>query len=109
MIRYVNEITSVFTFLILCSNFVLMINMWFNKVKTPETEQNERIAKLETELKNVKADMDDKDSRLRVLEEGNVITQRSLLALMSHAINGNDTIKLQSAKDELEKYLTARK
>jgi hypothetical protein len=33
------------------------------------------------------------------------VTQQALLALMSHAINGNDIDKLSRAKDDLESYL----
>lgn len=101
--------TSLLTFALLISNFLLMLNMWFTKLKSPEDTQNERIEKLEKEMTDLKLSLEEKDSRVLLLEEGTVIIQRSLLALMSHAINGNDIAKLQSAKNDLEEYLTARR
>lgn len=101
--------TPLLTFALLISNFLLMLSMWINKIKAPEDTQNERIEKLEKEMTDLKLSLEEKDSRVLLLEEGTVIIQRSLLALMSHAINGNDIAKLQSAKNDLEEYLTARR
>ena len=49
--------------------------------------------------------LDRDNRRLNSLDEGNRVTQQALLALMSHAINGNDIDKLTRAKDDLESYL----
>lgn len=46
--------------------------------------------------------------RIEVLEEGNKITQRALLALMSHAIDGNDVEALRKARNDLNEYLINR-
>ena len=48
---------------------------------------------------------DDKE-RLDGIDRSNKVTQKALLALLSHAINGNDMDNLQRAKDDLEDYLT---
>ncbi len=109
MPQAVNTITTILTFLILISNFILMLNMWFTKLKSPEDEQNERIAKLETKYNSLEDALKEKDSRVRLLEEGNVVIQRALLALMSHAINGNDVDRLSTAKEDMERYLTSIK
>lgn len=49
----------------------------------------------------------DKD-RIDVMEEGNRIMQRAMLALLSHGIDGNDVDSLKTAKNELQKYLIER-
>lgn len=107
--HFIDYTTPLLTFALLISNFLLMLSMWINKIKAPEDTQNERIEKLEKEMTDLKLSLEEKDSRVLLLEEGTVIIQRSLLALMSHAINGNDIAKLQSAKNDLEEYLTARR
>ena len=84
------------------------INVWC-LCRTWSEEFSEYIEKLEKEMTDLKLSLEEKDSRVLLLEEGTVIIQRSLLALMSHAINGNDIAKLQSAKNDLEEYLTARR
>ena len=78
------------------------------KMKAPEKSQNERIAKLEKKMERVDQLFDNDNQRLKALEEGNIITQQSILALLSHAINGNDVDSLKDAKTDLEKYLTRR-
>ena len=45
------------------------------------------------------------NDRLTVVEEGNKVIMRALIAIMRHEINGNSTDKLQSALDELNEYL----
>jgi hypothetical protein len=71
----------------------------------PENVQNSRLDVLEAQVKEFAEYLDRDNRRLNTLDEGNRVTQRALLALMSHAINGNDTDKLTRAKDDLEEYL----
>ena len=47
-------------------------------------------------------------NRLNQLEEGNIITQRALLALLAHGIDGNDIEAMRKAKAELTDYLIER-
>ena len=54
-------------------------------------------------------DMLDRDNkRLRELEEGNKVIMQSMLALMSHELDGNHTEQLRKAKEDLEAYLIQR-
>ena len=43
-----------------------------------------------------------------ILEEGNRVNQRCMLALLSHDIDGNEVEGLKTAKDELQKFLINR-
>ena len=47
-------------------------------------------------------------NRLNKLEEGNIVTQRALLALLAHGIDGNDVEAMRKAKAELTDYLIER-
>lgn len=46
--------------------------------------------------------------RLESIEEGNRVTQKVLLALVSHALDGNDVEALREAKKDMEQYLINR-
>lgn len=78
------------------------------KAKAPEKNQNERIDKLEKEMEKFKQFFENDNRRLKKLEDGNIVTQQALLALLSHALNGNDIESLKKAKGHLENYLTGK-
>lgn len=75
------------------------------KMKQPEKSQNERLDELEKIVKRHDELFNCDNVRLGELEEGNKVTQQAILALLSHAINGNDTDKLTKARDTLQQYL----
>ncbi len=89
------------------------------KAKSPNKAQDEKIAALEDEVEKIKEEMRENKknldrrfntdkSRLDSIDEANAVTQTAILALLSHAINGNDKEALQRAKADLENYLTHR-
>jgi len=59
-------------------------------------------------VKQLKDYLDNDNRRIKTIEAGNRITQQALLALMSHALNGNDVDKLEKARDDLQEYLIAK-
>jgi len=79
---------------------------------SPDGQQNEKIAEMDKRLVVVEQAIirhgelfrNDK-MRLEAIEESNRVTQEALLALLSHAIDGNDVGRCVKAKDALEKYL----
>ena len=78
------------------------------KIKEPEQRQNERIEALEKQMEKYSKFFDNDNKRLLELEKGNTVTQQALLALLSHALNGNDVDGLKKAKGDLESYLISR-
>jgi len=78
------------------------------KAKEPEKNQDDRIASLELKVAKFEKYFDNDNKRLVELEKGNIVTQQALLALLSHALNGNDLDSLKDAKAKLEKYLLNR-
>lgn len=80
----------------------------YKAAKAPDERQNERIKALETQTETYKRYFDDDKKRLESLEEGNRITQRALLALLSHGIDGNDVQAMRDAKEDLQNFLIKR-
>ena len=82
------------------------------KLKEPENVQNKKISDMEAKMKSLEDRLtkheeyfNNDNKRLLAIEEGNRVTQKALLALMSHAINGNDIQKLKEAENDLREYL----
>ncbi len=46
--------------------------------------------------------------RIEQIEEGNKVTQKALLALLSHAVDGNNIEQLKKAENDLTQYLIDR-
>lgn len=89
------------------------------KAKSPNKAQDEKIAALEDAVEDIKKKIEENEkkhdtrfntdkSRLDNIDEANAVTQTAILALLSHAINGNDKEALKRAKIDLEDYLTHR-
>ena len=78
------------------------------KAKAPNEKQNQRLEELEKKVAKHDEFFANDDKRLENIEIGNRITQRALLALLSHGIDGNDVDGLKQAKEELQHYLIER-
>lgn len=96
------------TAILTVGNAGLVIATIVGKAKAPNKAQNERISQLELRMDKVEYHVDNDNNRIKSTEEGNKVTQKALLALMSHALNDKDDSKLLEAKDELERYLINR-
>jgi len=75
------------------------------RARQPEESQNKRIEDLEKKVERFEQLFDNDNKRLIELEKGNRVTQQALLALLSHALNGNDVDSLKKAKAKMENYL----
>lgn len=71
----------------------------------PNQTQNARLDALEAWKVEVENRLETGNRHFESIDQGNRVTQEALLALMSHAINGNDVEKLKEAKAKLENYL----
>lgn len=76
--------------------------------KAPTKALEGRVAALEGTVKAYEDYFANDKRRLDVLEEGNRVTQKAILALLSHGIDGNDVEGLKAAKKELQEYLIER-
>ena len=78
------------------------------KMSDPQRKLDERITKMEERLARHDELLGKDKARLEAIEEGNRVTQRAILALLEHGIDGNNVEAMRSAKDELTKYLIER-
>lgn len=82
-----------------------IISVIVTKVKSPNVRQDERITFLETRTDQIEKHLDNDNKRLQEIEKGNRITQQSILALMRHAIDGNNIDQLREAESNMQEYL----
>ena len=76
--------------------------------KAPNDRQDERLAALEDHMKEVDEYLALDKRRLDTMDEGNRVTQRALLALLAHGIDGNNVEQMEKAKSALEEHLINR-
>lgn len=80
--------------------------------ESPEGKQDDKIADIEKRLVAIEQAiirhtelLDNDKSRFETIEAGNYVTQEALLALLSHAIDGDDDLQLRKARENLQQYL----
>ena len=73
--------------------------------KAPNAEQDKRLAELEKHMEKVDDFLAKDKARLDGIDESTRVTQRALLALLAHGIDGNHQKQMEEAKKELELHL----
>lgn len=113
------------TFLALCgaiitiSAAITVIIKAVEKLRQPNKKQDERLDKVEQDIKSIKERLRDGDhqfyldtERMGKIEtsqkEINIIIIESLQALTKHAIDGNDVESLRESKKRLDDFLTEK-
>lgn len=76
--------------------------------KAPNAEQDRQLAELQEWRKGVDEKLDNDNKRIIKQQDSDRVTQRALLALLAHGIDGNHQKQMQEAKDELEKHLICK-
>ena len=94
--------------IVLLSNAAEKIAKAWKTAKAPNALQDERLDKVEKHLEEVDNFLAIDKKRLDSLDEGNRATQRALLALLDHGIDGNNITQMQHAKEELQNHLINR-
>lgn len=84
----------------------------YDKIKAPEKAQDKRLELIELKLESHDKILEkyqefftNDDNRFKSIERSNKVTQNALLALLKHALNGNDVDALKEAEKGLEAYL----
>lgn len=93
---------------VLLSNAVEKIAKAVHTAKAPNARQDKRLDKVEKHLEEVDNYLAADKKRLDTLDVGNRATQRALLALLDHGIDGNNIEQMQHAKEELQNHLINR-
>jgi len=83
-------------------NWVIRI---IGAVKAPNAEQDRRLLKLEQHMEQVDSFLAKDKERLDGIDDSTRVTQRALLALLAHGIDGNHQHQMEEAKQELENHL----
>lgn len=94
--------------LVLLSNAAEKIVKAIKVARAPNDQQNERLDALEAWRKEVDSKLTHDHERFEDLSHGERVTQRALLALLDHGIDGNNIEQMQHAKEELQNHLINR-
>ena len=74
-------------------------------IKAPNAEQDKRLSNLEKHMEEVDGYLANDKKRLDGIDDSTRVTQRALLALLAHGIDGNHQHQMEEAKQELELHL----
>lgn len=95
------------TFLIVAAVLISFVMLCWNLI-----DKIRAARKPKDELQGWQRETDEKlkrdKERLDILEDGNKVICRGILALLSHEINGNSTDKLKASQSEITNYLIDR-
>jgi plasmid rolling circle replication initiator protein Rep len=94
--------------IVLLSNAAEKIGKGIRAAKAPNAKQDERLTDLEEWRKGVDSKLESDKKHLDAIDEGNRATQRALLALLDHGIDGNNIKQMQDAKEALQSHLINR-
>ena len=114
--QLVSVLLAICAAIVTIATAINVINSWIQKRREkkqkPEDDQNERIKRIEELLVEYNKKFEQYDMflkndnrRLTAIEESIKIDRRGFLALIKHAIDGNDIESLKASRKELEDYL----
>lgn len=73
--------------------------------KAPNQAQDKRLDEIEARLRTAEKKLEKGQLHFETIENSNRVTQRALLALLDHGIDGNNIDQMQRAKEELRIHL----
>lgn len=94
--------------IVLLANAAEKIVKAVKTVRSPNQKQDDRLKALEDWKEEVDGKLIHDHERFESLDSGNRVTQRALLALLDHGIDGNNIEQMQHAKEELQNHLINR-
>lgn len=104
-----NLISAGLAAIVLISNAAEKIVKAWKVAKAPNDVQNDRLDALEKWKNEVDGKLKNDHNELKNMEDGMRVTQKALLALLDHGIDGNNTRQMQDAKKALQEYLINNK
>ena len=93
---------------LLLANAVEKIVQAVKAAKAPNEKQDKRLDELEAWKAEVDRKLLNDNIHLSNIDNDNRVTQRALLALLDHGIDGNNIKQMQHAKEELQEHLINR-
>lgn len=104
----VSYIALIFGLVLTIVNIIERLIIFVKHAKGPHIQHENRILALESEVKEIKETISSEDERVIELEEGTKVLMKSISALLSHGIDGNNTDEMKEAKKELNAFLIAK-
>ena len=101
-------VLAVASAIVLLSNAIEKIIKAVQAAKAPNAKQDERLKALEDWREEVDGKLNRDNEKFESLDCGNRVTQRALLALLDHGIDGNNIEQMQRAREELHNHLINR-
>ena len=101
-------VLAVASAVVLLSNAIEKIIKAWKTAKAPNEQQNKRLDALEEWKRGVDEKLLNDNKHLTAIDEGARVTQRALIALLEHGIDGNNIKQMQDAKAELQNHLINR-
>lgn len=93
---------------LLLANAVEKIIQAVKAAKAPNDQQNARLDALEKWRCDVDRKLLNDNKHLSDIDDGARVTQRAIIALLDHGIDGNNIKQMQAAKTELQNHLINR-
>ena len=101
--------------LIICGGIITIggalaiVNKWIKRVKKPSTDIKNDIEEIKKTIDNHEDYFKNDKEDIEEIKKGQQIMFKSHLALISHALDGNDIEQLKSVKGELQSFLIVKK
>lgn len=102
------DLVLYFGFILTILNIIDRSSLLKEKAKAPQKEMEIRINALEDKVDRLSTYLTNDNARIENLEEGGRVLLKSLGALLSHGIDGNNVQEMKAAKEELNEYLIRR-
>lgn len=101
-------VAGILAAVVLIGNAIDKVAKLVQAFRAPNAAQDARLKELEDWRKKVDQALARDLHRFDALDEGERVTQRALLALLDHGIDGNNIEQMQRAKDALQNHLIDR-
>lgn len=103
-----NDLVLYFGLLLTILNIIDRATLLREKAKSPQKEMEHRLTQLEDKVEKLSTYSTNDNARIENLEEGGRVLLKSLGALLSHGIDGNNVQEMKLAREELNEYLIRR-
>ena len=104
----IQDVVLVIGVILTVLNIIERVILFKDKAKQPHLQHEQRIVALESEVKHIEDKLNDDGERIAELEMGTRVLMKSIGALLSHGIDGNNTDEMKLAREELNDYLISR-
>lgn len=103
-----SDLVLYFGLLLTILNIIDRSSILKEKAAAPHKDLVERVTILEGRVTDIDNKMKNYDYRVVQLEEGVKVLLKSMGALLSHSIDGNNMDEMKEARDDLNSYLISK-